>query len=211
MIKKKKKLFAKLGCVLSLLVLVFTFTFIGVKADTSEDYDTGYNDGYAQGVEDSFNNLSTYSVILNYYSNAIVFISHDNGVTYQNANSYVQVSKVAQELVVSAANGFSTQDNDIYYIDISLSSPCNIKDIKFYASNYPNLQRVTIADSSFGFTYTNIDNVGYIWSNQLLLKTNYIQIYFKGKDNMSNNFRFLIDGYDTSMESYKNGYNKGVS
>lgn len=210
MIKKKKNLFIKLGCLFSFLALILTFTFIGVKADTSDDYDTGYNNGYAQGVEDSFNNLSTYSVVLNYYSSANVFISHDNGTTYQNANSYVSVSKVASELVVTASNGFSTQANDIYYIDISLSSPCNVKDIKFYATNYPDLQRVEIATSSFGFTYTNIDNVGYIWSNQLLLKTNSIQIYFKGKANMSNSFRFLIDGYDTSMESYQNGYDKGV-
>lgn len=204
MIKKKKNLFKKIGIVcLSLLAFIPLF-FVGVKADSSD-----YDDGYEAGYNDAFENFNTFSAIENYYQNAIPFISTNNGQSYSSASQYITITKSGTYLNISASNGFSTNDNTSYYVDISFTTPFNIKNLMLVATGTPTPLKVVVSDVEYSFTYTNIDNVGYMWSNNIYTKTSNVKFYFKGRTNISNSFSIQINAYQTVLEGYQQGYEAG--
>lgn len=202
---KRKKLLKKIGVIcLSLLSLV-PCMFIGVSAaGDSQDYIDGYNDGY----NEAFENFNTFSAIENYYLNSINFVSSNSGASY-SSTSAVSSYRSGVNLVIVASNGFSTLPEYIYYVDITFSTPFNLKNVILNATGTPSPLKVVVSNVEYSFTYTQIDGVGKMWSNNIYTMTSNIKFYFRGRPSSSNSFSIQINAYQTALEGYQNGYEDG--
>lgn len=202
---KRKKLLKKIGIIcLSLLALV-PCMFLGVSAASdSQDYIDGYNDGY----NEAFENFNTFSAIENYYLNSLNFVSSNSGESY-SSTSAVSSYRSGVNLIIEASNGFSTLTNYIYYVDITFSTPFNLKNVILNATGTPSPLKVEVSGQEYSFTYTQIDGVGKMWSNNIYTMTSNIKFYFRGRPSSSNSFSIQVNAYQTALEGYQQGYEDG--
>lgn len=202
---KKKNLLKKIGITCLSLFAFIPCMFLGVSAaETSQDYQEGYQDGY----NDAFENFNTFSAIENYYQNSINFVSTNSGETY-SSTSAVSSYRSGIDLVIEASNGFSILTNYIYYVDITFSTPFNLKNVILNATGTPSPLKVVVSDNEYSFTYTQIDGVGKMWSNNIYTMTSNIKFYFRGRPSSSNSFSIQINAYQTALEGYQEGYQNG--
>lgn len=156
--------------------------------------------------------LINYNAISAYYSNSVVYYSQDNGSTYQSMMSQgVSTSIVNNNLRVEKTSPWGS--NYLYFVRIDFTSAFSLKKVSFYGANRPNPTNVVVNDILFsGWNYTIVDNVSYLYIDNIYQFTNEIYVYFS-IDSYTNGgnryFDILIEGVQTSFEAYQNGYNDG--
>lgn len=174
-----------------------------------------YNSGYNNATDDLIADMITFSVMNNYYSNAIAFISTDRGSTYSSYTSAVNFEQTDTYLLAELSDNVSwgTLDNGyMYYINVSFTTPLNLYRVYTPASQSCTFTSIEIDGRVFsGFNYAYIDGVGSWYLDNINTLCSGFKIYFYGNSNSSNDIYLYATGYNTGATAYQNGYDKGVS